>query len=232
MRWTHDELYARTLALVEFIGSVDAAVEVFGMDCSPRFTQDFATVSQLLTLAFTPQQRARLRAAQEAAVAARREDADLPLAARVETLSQMLVANCGMRGMPVDAVAYRDADKLLAVDVPVRALGPSDDEILSRTMELTRYAILARNLFGGLFEQYHVRERDKASGTTQMIGAFSGTGLDDYADERAGLVDLLAEGRFTLHGGPLRIEIDFQALAAAEDLSLNGRLPRRERGPS
>jgi hypothetical protein len=40
VRWRHDELQLRVIALVEFLWSLDASAQVFGIDCSDLFDAD------------------------------------------------------------------------------------------------------------------------------------------------------------------------------------------------
>ena len=53
--------------------------------------------------------------------------------------------------------------------------------------------------------------------------------LDAYAEEKAGLIDLLRDGQFNLGHDRLEVVIDDKALAEFEDQSLGHRFPRKDR---
>jgi hypothetical protein len=63
----------------------------------------------------------------------------------------------------------------------------------------------------------------------QLAGQFAGKDLDDYAEEKAGLLDLLHDSKWFLQGQPLAIEVDFHAVEQAELTSAQEPFPRRTR---
>lgn len=226
-RWSHDALYERTLSLLECIKSIEIATEIFGFDCQDRFVHDFESLAALLTLAFSPEQRRSLRAIADARLAAIRTDEALNFDERFEILSKFLFVNCGLRGLAIDRATYRARDKLVVLDIPPAQTSAGPDTVLDRVMGLIRFAILARSIYGDLFDLYVVREavpEQPANLTVSLTGA----PLDEYADERAGLVDLLSEAHIRLAGERVLIEIDSAALEKAEDESvLPESFPRR-----
>jgi hypothetical protein len=56
-----------------------------------------------------------------------------------------------------------------------------------------------------------------------------GKDLDEYIEERAGLVDLLNDSKWTLEGQPLGIHVDFKAIEQAEQASPKEPFPRKLR---
>ncbi|HYD37439.1 MAG TPA: hypothetical protein VEA60_07485, partial [Allosphingosinicella sp.] len=226
-RWTHDELSVHVLQLLEFLSSVDAAAELFGFDCLSLLDTDYETSAQVMTVALTAGQRAALRARQAEVLDRIRLDATRSLQERFADLSRILFHECAQRNIPCRNAAYNAEHRTAFVQVPLGAAIQDDDEIPGRVAELTRYAVLARGVFGSLFETFAVRAMDGEQ--VALALALAGAALDDYAEERAGLIDLIREARILHDDQPLSLVVDEAALEAAEDATLGRRFPRRGR---
>lgn len=124
--------------------------------------------------------------------------------------------------MPITKVmVMADVEQLCAV-VPVSGEIDSDRGLIRRAMDLTRYLILARTIFGKMYPSFAVVESEEPK-TGRLSAELPGELLDEYIDERAGPVDFLNEGSFKIGGAAVSIEIDQQALQAAEDHPRRGR---------
>lgn len=111
--------------------------------------------------------------------------------------------------------------------MPIAAKPVSDNEIQEIATPLIRYLILARSVFGELFDRFVVD--GEVSGASIIKVASPAPPPDEYIAEMAGLIDLLGDAQIWLGGALLAIVLDFEALAASEDEMLGQRLPRRGR---
>jgi hypothetical protein len=228
VRWSVNELALNCIAVMDFSGAVDSAVEIFGFDCDSLFTQEWTTFAQLLALAFTASQRRDLGARREALFLKIRTDERLSPSDRLTGLSKVLFYECGVRQMPITKVLVPSSVQQLSAVVPLSGEIDSDRGLIRRAMELTRYLILARTIFGKMYRSFAVFESEEPT-TTRLSAELSGDLLDEYIDERAGLVDFLSEGLFKIGGAAVSIEIDKHALETAEDRTLGEFYPRRGR---
>lgn len=230
IKWSFDELQYRVIQLLECIQSIEVASEIFGLDCSDEIVRDFGTYSQFVVHAVPPQQRAELRERHGRLLALIRASETAPLEKKREALSKALFYNCALRNMPCKAVRFSSTDGAVMVEVPAEAIDVSNDQqVQDRALQLPRYAILARSVFGAMHDPVHVVESDETRSKQQLVGQFAGKDLDDYAEEQAGLLDLLNDSKWFLQGQPLGIHVDFSAVEQAELASAQEPFPRRVR---
>lgn len=228
--WTFDELQLRILQLMECILSIEAAVEIFGLDCSSIITADFSTQLNFAFHALSPQQVDAWRTRGEQISAKVRNAGHIGDKEKHEVLSQMLFYNCGLREMPCHGARFSKEKSIVCVDVPIVPLDTNDDEqLLDRLCELVRYAILARSLFSQMYSHVHVIETDQQRVATRICGRFAGIDLDGWTGEKAGNVDLLNDSKWSIKGNPLGVEVDFEQLQQAELESPDMPFPRRHR---
>jgi hypothetical protein len=231
--WSFDELQHRVLQLIECLQSIEVAAEVFGLDCTESIKSDFDTFSQFVLHAVPHERRAELRDRHGETAVKIRESGKLTSEQRREALSQVLFYNCGVRGMPCRGVRFSSGEFAILVEVPAVAIDLNDDEqLLGRVSELPRYAILARSVFGEMCEAVHVVETDETRHKSQLAVLLRGKDLDEYIEERAGLVDLLNDSKWTLEGQPLGIQVDFEAVEQAEQANAKEPFPRKPRASS
>lgn len=228
--WTLDELQHRVLQLLECLQSVEAAVEIFGLDIGEAIPQDFTTYSQFVLNALSPGQRTQLREHMNEVLQAVRHAAELTVEQRTSELMRVLSYNLQIRQMDLRSVRLRNDRKAVCLDVPVDTIDTSGDgQILDRVCELTRYAIVARAIFGDLFDPVVITETNDDGAPCQLVGEFAGGLLNEYADEKAGLVDLLNDGKWWLDRKPLGIEVDFDVIKQVEHSQVARPFPRKPR---
>jgi hypothetical protein len=232
VRWSADELGVNTVLMAELLDCIDAATEIFGLDCVNVDDVDFPTLLQVVDAAFTPIQRADLRAKMHDHLGKIWSDRAIPDQKRREILAEILSEQYRLRNMALRGFDLGTAATILLIAVPREGPLDTDQAIRSRLLELTRYLILARSVFGPFGGSLLVAETDEAAERHRLLVTVPSELLDDYANEKAGLIDLLKGGKFQL--GPDRIEvfIDEDALAELEDQSLGRALVRRDRAPS
>lgn len=230
VEWTHDELFTRTLELLECIQSLDICEEIFGLDCTDAIRDNYETFRQAALHALTPEKRAAIRAEQDERFERLRTSPDLSWDEKMKGLSAVLFANCGDRGMAVKGVKSSTDRKALAVVVPAESFDAAKDgELLAKAHPLPRYAVLARSVFGKMFDAFRVETTDEPPGTPRLAVVIRGEELDAYAEERAGLVDLMNDSAWFLDGKRLGLAVDFAAVAAAEGASPDEPFPRKTR---
>lgn len=227
--WSFDELQYRALQLMECVTSIDVAVEIFGLDCGEVITGDFETYSQFAWHAVDPADCVRLRQRHEALVDRVRSDVTQSPEDRVRLLAPVLFYNCGLRNMPCSGVRVNDGWSKVVVTVPPDVTDLTNDaELTTRLVELVRYAILARTVFGPMFSAVAVAE-GHANDVPRLEGAWKGEELDQYIEERAGLLDLMHDARWTLEGRPLSLQVDFKNVETLEMASPSAPFPRKTR---
>lgn len=228
-RWFNDELYRRGTALMEFAMSIDAACEVFGIDnmdllqtpeMRPHFLDHAASrAERLAILRDTDERLDRIRHSQDA-----------PLAERRDRMGTILLANLRERGMPCGGLGFADREAAVSVLVPIDANAEDEVGNARQAASLIRYLILARAVFGSLYGRYlaHARLGDEEV----MVVETPAAALKDYFEERAGLLDLLAESEIHTRSGKLSVTLDLAAIEAYEDETLAPHRPRRGRPSS
>ncbi|MFA9480052.1 hypothetical protein ACERK3_17390 [Phycisphaerales bacterium AB-hyl4] len=230
VEWTPDELQHRILQLLECLQSIEAAVEIFGLDIGEAIFKDFTTYSQFVLNALSPEQRTQLRGHMDEVLQAVRQKAELTVEQRASILMNTLSHNLQIRQMGLRNVRLRNNPEAVHLDVPLDAIDTSKDgELVTRACELARYAIVARAVFRNLFDTFVVVETNDEDVPCQLIGEFPGVLLDEYADEKAGLVDLLNDGKWWLDREPLGIEVDFDAVKQVEHSQAARPFPRKPR---
>lgn len=228
-RWSHDELYTRTMSMMEFISSIDAVVEVFGVDCSELLAEDATLRGGMMEYALTPERRAMMRAKSQATLEEIRTDPDRTLQLKVQALERFFRDQLGVNHMEPAELSFQDDPRVLACTVstlpPIEAT--DDIQLRGRAMVLIRFLIEARRTFGGLFDKIIAVERNNDRVLRSVFLPVAS--LDDYIAEEAGLVDLVQEAEITQDGAVLGIVLDEKQIRAAEDASLGPLYPRRGR---
>ena len=228
--WSFDELQYRVIQLLECIQSIDVASEIFGLDCTEAIVADFDTHLQFVLHAVPPERRAELRKRRVGLVEKIRASESAPLEKKVEALAQALFYNCKLREMPCRGVRFSNGESAVVIEVPAATIDLSDDrQIQQRTLELPRYAVLARSVFGAMYNLVDVVETDETQQRYQLAVRICGKHLDEYIEERAGLLDLMNDSKWTLEGQPLGIQADFNAVEQAERASAREPFPRKSR---
>ncbi|TPG13530.1 hypothetical protein [Sphingomonas oligophenolica] len=225
-RWSHDDLHSHVIALIELVMSIDAAIEIFGID-SVDLASEREVTDRFVYHVLNREQRLALGASLGGKLKQLQTIETIPQAERLDLLGKILFLQCAERDIPCTSVAFNTEHKTCFVTVPVEAKPVSDEEIRDTVMPLIRYLVLARAVFGELFDRFVVDA--EVAGSSVMKVALPAGPLDEYAAEQAGLVDLLGDAKIWLDGVPLTLVIDFAALASAEDRTLGSRNPRRGR---
>jgi hypothetical protein len=227
--WTVAELEKRIVDLFECIISIDAAENVFGIDCLDRIVGNARTFLQFLNFHSDLSERQRLSARLDATYTTVRENSSLSTEEKLKRLGPHLFFNCGERKMPVSSLATSTDREVLSILIPVSDSLLDDSALIERAMEMVRYGVLTQTIFQNLFSSYRTIEVGH-DGKSSRLAVVSGASLlKDYCDEKAGLVDLLNDSVFFECGKPISIQIDFAALDNAERTSLNEPFPRYTR---
>lgn len=229
VKWSIDTLACQIVRLYECIISIDAAVNVFGVDCGELLLQDADVQSEFMQRALTPEQRAKLRAPFESLMMVIRDDKNLTETKRFDLLSHILLYNYAHKKMSVRGIRVSAERRMVMVEIPDQQNDLSDDEVLrNAVLECSHYCILARSVFGPDFERYVVRTVLE-SGQPVLTIILVAKLLEDYIEERAGLYDLLHEADVRLDGKKIVISVDFDALAELERNSVDRQFPRKTR---
>ncbi len=229
VEWSQDTLTNKIVRLYECIISIDAAVNVFGVDCGELLLKDEDVKSEFIQRALTPERRAELRAPFDGLMKRIRDDKNLTDNKRFDLLSQVLLYNCANKKMPVHGIRVSTERRTVMVEIPDQQKDLSNDEVLrDAVMECGHYAILARSVFGPEFEHYVVRTVLEC-GQHRLTIMLAGKLLEEYVEERAGLYDLLHEADVRLDGNKIAISVDFDKVAEVERESLDRSFPRKAR---
>ena len=229
VEWSRSTLVSKIVSLYECIASVDAAVNVFGVDCGELLLEDEDVRSEFIQRALTPERRSELRAPFEELMERVREDKNITPDERIERLSQILLYNLTEREMPVSGIGVNRERRAILVEIPDPQKDFGKDEILrDAVMECGHYGVLARSVFGEDFDHYVVRTISE-SGQSRLSTVLPGELLGQYIEERAGLYDLLHEAHVRLNGNRVIINVDFDKVTEAERVSLDAPFPRKNR---
>ena len=229
VRWSVDELGWNGILMAELINCIDAATEIFGLDCVNPDDVDFSTLLQVIDAAFTPEQQSEITAQLQASIETVWHNPELSDNRRREILATILTENYQKRNMALRGVDLSGNKTTVLIAVPPE--GTLDDEqgVRIRLVELTRYLILARTGFGLFGERIAVAETDEKIQRHRLLATVPSTLLDEYAGKKAGIINGLRGGSFSLEGHRLEVKVNEQALAEMEDQSLGRSFPRRGR---
>jgi hypothetical protein len=225
-RWTHDELHFHVIDLVELVMSIDAAVEVFSIDSMDNLSEK-KTIPQVMFHAFGREQRLEIKRNTDERLQHIRTTEKLQMEERRDLLAKILFVQCADRSIPCSSVSFDEEHRLMFVHVPVEKLPVTDADVRDQAIFLIRYAILARAVFGKLFDRFRIC--GSAAGVQATSAELPGGSLDEYAVEKAGLIDLMADAEIWIDGGTAKVVVDEAALSVEEDARLGPRLPRRGR---
>ncbi|HET8888576.1 MAG TPA: hypothetical protein VFQ41_06705 [Candidatus Angelobacter sp.] len=229
VEWSHDTLTGKIVRLYECIISIDAAVNIFGVDCGEILLKDADVKAEVIQRVFTPQQRTELRGRFDDLVEQIRNDKEITANQQFDLLSQMLIHNYAQRNMPIRGIRISSENHMVMVEIPDHQKDLSNDEVLrDAVLECSHYCILARTVFGSNFERYVVRTILE-SGQSRLTVILAGKLLQQYVEEQAGLYDLLHESDVRLDGNRVVISIDFEMLSELEKKHLDRRFPRKSR---
>ncbi len=229
VRWSVDELGWNGILLAELASCIDAATELIGLDCVRPDTGDFPLLLQVVDAAFTPAQRAKLRSKLNENLNSVWADQTLNNERRGEILSQILAEQFRLRDMALHCIDLSLGSSTVLIAIPPEGTLEEEQSLRSRLLEMIRYFIVARSVFGPHGERIAVVETDEKVEQPRLMATISGPLLDAYAEEKAGLIDLLREGQFNLGHDRLQVAIDDMALSEFEDRSLTRRFPRKGR---
>lgn len=225
-RWSHDDLHNHVIMLIELTMSIDAAVEIFGID-SMDVLAECPVADQFIYHALDRDQRRALADGLGEKLVQLQTMETAPLDDRLKLLGEILFLQCAERDIPCSSVAFNNEEKTCFIVVPLAAKPVTDDDIRNQVMPLIRYLILGRSVFGKLFERFVVD--GQSDGTSIIKVSLASAPLDEYIAEAAGLVDLVGDAQIWFDGVPLTLVPDLAALATAEDSTLGPRNPRRGR---
>jgi hypothetical protein len=229
VEWSQDKLLNKIICLYECIISIDAAVNVFGVDCSEAIVGNEDVKSEFIQRALVPERRAELRAPFEEFMKRIRDDKNLTVNKRFELLSQVLLNNCAVKKMEVRGIRVSIERRTVMVEIPDSQEDLSNDEVLrDAVMGCAHYAILTRSVFGLDFDHFVVRTVLE-SGQSRLTVTLAGKLLEQYIEEHAGLYDLLHEADVQLEGNKIVISVDFDKVAENERKSLDRLFPRKPR---
>lgn len=224
--WTHEELQLRVIQLLECVISIEVAVEIFGLDIG----KDFQSSSQFMLHALTAEKRKEIRERRNSLAAKVLDQESLPADKKLDALSKILFYNCALRNMRCTRVKVASQKSAILVEVPAAAIDVSEDSQLThRMMELVHYGILARSVFESMYDTFCVEEFDEQKKARQLFVQLSGTDLDAWIEESAGLLDLMNDSKWFLGKDPISVAVDFAALAAMEIAQIGDPFPRKVR---
>lgn len=227
--WTVAELEKRIFDLFECIISIDAAENVFGIDCRDKILGNTRTFLNFLYFHSNRDERQQLSERIDSEISDIRDNSSLSIEEKLKRLGPFLFFNCSERKMPVLFLAVSSDHNVLSILVPFSGGLLDDSAFIKRAMEIVHYSLLAQTAFKNLFSSYQTIEIGH-DGKGSRLAVVSGAGLlNDYCDEKAGLVDLLNESTFFENGKSIALKINFASLEEVEKTSLNEPFPRYKR---
>lgn len=217
-RWTHDELHTNVLKLLEVCMAIDAAVEIFGIDCAEILSQP-EMFQHVAFFALDKAARLSIRAEGNRLLEPIRSSEELNDKERLDLLGKIVFAECAKRSMPCTSIGFGMEHKAVSVQVPVDVVATTDTEIQDQAIRLIRYSLVARAVLGSLFERYQVVAKYGDLHSITVETPYQS--LVEYDAEEAGLIDLLSDAKIFTNDGTVSI-----AIASAPPRK--GRLSRRQ----
>lgn len=227
--WTVVELEKRIIDLFECIISIDAAENVFGIDCRDKIIDSPQIYLKFLYFHSDLNQRKNLSARLDMRFMEVRRNISLPIDEKLKILAPFILLNCSYRKMPVISLANSKDKEILSIFVPKGASILDDSALIERATEIVRYGILANTVFQDLFLNYRTIEVDEGGEEAGLAVISRGNLLEDYCKEKAGLVDLLNDSNFYENGKSISIKVNYDLLKGEEMNLLNDPFPRYER---
>lgn len=227
--WSVDELEEKIVDLFECIISIDAAENIFGIDCINLITENTNILLQFTDKVLDRSRRQKISATLDEVPAHVRGDTSLSMDEKLQQLAPFLFLNCGKRQMPVTSISLATSRESLFINIPIAEEISSDEALIARASKMLRYAILGQTIFKNLFSEYIVREQDSDSKLSRLTVITGEILLNDYCEEAAGLVDLLNSSKFFDGKSPFSVGVDFAALHDIEMASLDEPFPRYKR---
>jgi hypothetical protein len=137
VRWTVHELSWNGILIAELLDCLDAATEIFGLDCMSTDNADFGTFSHVADAAFTSSQRAELRVLCRRDFAKVWDDQKISDKQRREMLAEFLSRNYDLHGMELRGLDLSAGERVVLIAVPVegaidRAVSGVHERLLRR----------------------------------------------------------------------------------------------------
>lgn len=226
--WTTEELYKNIVALMDFIHSIHIAVNIFGIDIGDIIRSDAELNRRFIADILTVKERLEIQSHFDKIITTILAS-DKPDEEKKKDITTFFFYECVKRNIPVTSVKFNQDDKIALIEIPNGNFDLQEDAVLlSRLMELIRYAIIAEPCYRRIIKTFWIQETTEAHKDSLAV-QLQGDLLYDYVLENAGLIDLIHEGTVLLNGKSIRIEVDFEYLKKLEYKSLDTIYPRKNR---
>ncbi|EKN4580095.1 hypothetical protein PXQ17_000439 [Vibrio parahaemolyticus] len=225
IKWSNDQLFTHLLELMEFVNSIHICSDVFGIDSIDLISKDYKTLNQCIYYSLSLAQEKKIIDESEKKLMTIRSSKDLSEKEKLELLAKILCSECEKReiAQPNIGIGKQEGSIIIIIDNN-RTLENDDQKLISSFAYLTRYGILARTVFGIMFDTFVVIE--KFSGQYSITAVMSNLLLDKYIVKEAGLVDLLNDSTFYENEKRIELKVDFNNLKEVDSQHLGKPFPR------
>ncbi len=224
-------LMAKINALYDFREAVVAAINIIGIDAYDIITEDEELKRTFIDILTTKEFREHLRRNTDDRINNIWNDSSLSDESKLELISKMFFMECGNRNLAVSGIGYNKTQKLLQINLPGLLTNPEGETaIRDQVVTMLRFGIIAEPLFRQIADRYNTVITGPDGFRLTVLS--NGQSYLEYAEELAGIYDLLVEAEVYLNGEKLDIQVDFAQLDELELTTLGRKFPRKRRGGS
>lgn len=228
IKWHRDQLNEKILELLDFIHSIDLAVEIFGLDSSELIKSNEVLNRKFLDEIIDIENRLELQKSFDLIIK-KINDSDIGLPEKLDALTAIYFIEIKKRKLDVTRNSFNTSNNVVMIEIPVGGYNIShDDEILSRFLEMLRYGILAEPCFRNWAKTIAIIEVDKDNKEFCKIVGDANL-FREYNFEEAGIVDLANDLKYYFTKNVAEINVDFNKVQNWDFENLGRMFPRKKR---
>lgn len=215
--WTDEELYKNTFDLYNFIKIIDICTNIFGYDCYEIIQND---IDLKLKFYFSLPENLRKSSIENINQYLNNiiDNPTIDNKRKIEMLSMNLKYNFDVRKMSFYDFKFNFKRKLIYISIPYTEIKSTDNnELIHRLFAMIRYTILSRSHYRNLIDNFIIEEIPLINDSYPIKCYIKSDILDEYINEKAGIIDIVSESSFYINKNPLIIKINFDNLKKIED---------------
>lgn len=226
--WSIDDLYIKTIKLLELITSFRLAEEIFGLDNIEVINSKYSTFEHFLYYSLNNDEINRLITESQKNIRVIRQNDTISFREKHESLTYVLFCECKKRDLLITSCGYNEKDNLLLLELKDDKAEPSNDmDFFPIITSMVRIGIISKSIFGEMFTRIIITHH--FPNKNRLIYNTDGVLIQNYIHQKAGLVDLLNDEVFLYNGNKIEITVNFDQLKEFESQQLSDPFPRIER---
>ena len=217
LKVSNEELVSYIQKILDFIVSVGASINLFGLDIQDIITKDIKLIQKFQYL-ISPKQLAKKRKRNDKAFSKIWENVDFSNTRKLEYFTSLFSAACEKNEMQVLSISFKK--NFVIISVPWKIIDIQDDTaLISRIMELTQYLCLAEMYFHFSYNEFLVEETGFEK-ERELQFWISGEDLKKYNLKESHPLDIIEDGSLFRNHDYIEINVDFVQLKRNIDQSM------------